>query len=123
MPFKATKVNVEEVERAESKLAEDVEELQAAVENLSELFIVLSKASQDNSFEVLEYLWQSIAEIIKVIGRLNKRVRMWKLIIGDFEFLREDKGAQDISSEISNAFKSIEMLELAVTAHLNDVAQ
>jgi hypothetical protein len=50
-------------------------------------------------------------------------MQMWKLIIGDFEMLREDKGAQDISTEISNALKSIETLELTLSAQLNDVAQ
>ena len=48
---------------------------------------------------------------------------MWKSFIGDFEMLREDKGAQDISTKILNALKSIETLELTLSAQLNDVAR
>jgi hypothetical protein len=93
-PIKLTKDNVEGVlEGGSNELANDVKDLQAAVEDLSELVVTLSTASQENAFEVLEYLWQSIGEVIKAVDQLNKCVQVWKLIIGDFKMLCKDKGA------------------------------
>ena len=63
----------------------DIEELQAIMEDLSTTgpFDLSTKARED-AVEVLEYVWGTVFDLIKAVDRLNKRVRIWKQVMGDF---------------------------------------
>ena len=73
-------------EEVNTKLEDDIKELQAAVEDLGTLHGLLAKASREDSLEVLAYVWILVAEVIKAIDRLNKRVLVWKEVLGDPNF-------------------------------------
>ncbi len=60
--------------RSESMTEDDIAELQVAVEDLAILYGAVSKASRENTLEVLDYVWMSVVEVIKVVDCLNSRV-------------------------------------------------
>jgi hypothetical protein len=90
VPLKLTRWEGEEA-KGDTVIADKVKDLQAAVEDLHVIYGDVSKASQDQSVEVLDYVWLSVAEVIKAIDRLNVRVRLWKEVIGNFNvFVRRE---------------------------------
>jgi hypothetical protein len=104
-----------------TKIEKDVEELQAAVKDLAVLYGSASKASQEDSFEVLEYVRLSVVEVIKAIDHLNNRVQVWKEILGDFSFLQEERGAIDVCLELTGVLGQIDALELGLSKHLDNL--
>jgi hypothetical protein len=101
-----------------STTAEDIEELQAAVEDLAEYYTSLSEASRADDYELLEYVWLSVGEVIKAIDRINGRVQGWKEVIG-----QEERGALDICSELWSALSQINGLELGLNARVEDLSE
>jgi hypothetical protein len=73
------------------------------VTDLAVLYGSVAKALREDSFEVLEYVWLSVAEVIKAINSLNNRVQVWKEVLGDFSVLQEERGANNVCLELSGA--------------------
>jgi hypothetical protein len=92
-------------EGGKTKIEDGIEELQATVEDLAVLYGLVAKALREDSFEVLEYVWLSVAEVIKAIDHLNNRVRVWKEVLGDFSILQEERGANNVCSELSGTWR------------------
>jgi len=68
-----------------SLVNEDIEELQAIMEDLSTTGpFALSTKVREDAVEVLEYVRGTVSDLIKAVDRLNKRVRIWKQMMGDF---------------------------------------
>jgi hypothetical protein len=108
-------------EGVDSKIKDDIKVLQAAVEDLGTLYCLLAKASREDSLEVLEYVWILVAEVIKAIDRLNIRVRVWKEVLGDFAYLREERGASDICSKLLGALGQLDSIELELGGRLDNM--
>jgi hypothetical protein len=108
-------------EGVDTKIENDIEELQAAVEDLGTLYGLLAKASWEDTLEVLEYVWISVVEVIKAIDRLNTRVRVWKEVLGDFADLREERGASNVRSELSGALGQLDSIELELSGRLDNM--
>ncbi len=104
-----------------AKIENNVEELQVVVKDLAILYGLASKALREDSFEVLEYVWLFIAEVIKAVDRLNNRVQVWKEVLGDFSFLREEKGAINVCSELTGILGQIDALELGLSEQLDNL--
>ncbi len=71
------------------------------MEDLHVLYGDISKALQDQSVEVLDYVWLLVAEVIKAIDCLNLWVWLWKEVIGNFNVLHEERGLMDMSSKLT----------------------
>ena len=109
-------------EGADTKLKDDhIEELQAAVEDLGTLHGALATALQEDSLEVLVYIWISVAEVIKAIDRLNKRVQVWKEVLGNFANLREERGTRNVCSELLGALGQLDSIELELSGRLDNM--
>jgi hypothetical protein len=70
---------------------------------------------------VLEYVWLSVAEVIKAINHLNNRVRVWKEVLGDVSFLQDERGAINICLELTGILGQIDALELGLSKHLDNL--
>jgi hypothetical protein len=103
-------------------IADKVEELQVAVEDLHVLYSNVSKALQDQSVEVLDCVWLSVAEVIKAIDRLNVWEQLWKEVIGDFNVLREERALMDMSSKLAKALGLFDALELDFASRLDKMS-
>ncbi len=94
------------------------------MEDLMLLYASCSKTSRSDAMEVSNYVWMLVSEIIKAINQLNKQVRIWKDVAGDFQDLQEEKGALDICTElslISGVINALGLLNLG--GHLEEITQ
>jgi hypothetical protein len=101
---------------------EDIEELQAAVEDLAEYYSLLSVASHADDYEILEYVWLSVREVIKVIDQINGRMQGWKEVMGDFSVLQEERGALDICNKLWGVLSQMDARELGLSARVEDLS-
>ncbi len=101
---------------------EDIEELQAIMEDLLTTgpFALSTKARED-AVEVLEYVWGTVFDLIKTVDRLNKRVRIWKQVMGDFGILRDDRRVSDICSGLSHIMSALDDVERETVARFKEV--
>jgi hypothetical protein len=88
------------------------------VEDLHVLYSDVSKALQDQLVEVLEYIWLSVAEVIKAIDCLNVRVRLWKEVV-----LHGERGSMDMSFKLANALGLFDALEIDIASCLDKMSQ
>ncbi len=93
------------------------------MEDLAEYYTLLLEASRVDDYELLEYVWLSVGEVIKAIDRINGRVQGWKEVIGDFSLLQEERGALDICSELWGALSQIDGLELGLNARVEELSE
>ncbi len=122
VPLKLTRWKGEEA-KGNTIIADKVKDLQAAVEDLHVLYGDVSKALQDQLVEVLDYIWLSVAEVIKAIDCLNVWVWLWKEVIGDFNVLHEERGLMDMSSELANTLSLCDAFELDFASGLDKMSQ
>jgi hypothetical protein len=101
---------------------EDIEELQAIMKDLSTTgpFALSTKARED-AVEVLEYVWGTVFDLIKAVDRLNKRVRIWKQVMGDFGILCDDREVSDICSGLSHTMSALDDVERGTVARFEEV--
>jgi hypothetical protein len=78
-------------------LKEDVEDLQAAFEDLSWMVVDAMQGSRDDVMEVLEYVSISVVNLVSAINRLSYRGWRWKSLIRNISTLREDSGIYDLT--------------------------
>jgi len=102
---------------------EDIEELQAIMEDLSTTgpFALATKAQKD-AVEVLEYVWGTVSDLIKAVDRLNKRIRIWRQVMGDFGVLRDDQEVSDICSGMSHIMSALDDVERGTVARFEEVS-
>jgi hypothetical protein len=78
-------------------LEEDMEDLQAAFEDLSRMVVDAMQGSRDDVMEVLKYISISVVNLVSAINRLNYRGWRWKSLIRDISTLHEDSGIYDLT--------------------------
>ncbi len=76
---------------------EDIEELHAAFDVLSEHMVETCQGGQFDVLEVPTFLGASIAEVVDALDGLNRRARHTKEFIGDVEALQVDMGEEALT--------------------------
>jgi hypothetical protein len=82
----------------------------------------LSTKAQEDAVEVLEYVWGTVSDLVKAVDRLNKRVRIWKQVMGDFGVLRDDREVLDICSGMSHIMSALDDVEHGTVARFEEVS-